>query len=551
MTFLNPLILFGLLSLPIPFIIHLWHKRRMKRIEFPSITLLKRAETGEKAFRRLKDIILLILRTLCLLFIVFGFANLSVLKRQQIVILDNSYDMLTKADSRTLFEIGENIAKRLKAKGCKVILASGDSYPYKCRYQKFSIHTQEVDYVITKAGKLPHITGIEIIELNGKDENFSVDSLSYTPPSLLAFISNHTKNERDRIVNLSLNAQTFETRVSIPPYSTATAVFPLHKPVSECSVWIENDALKIDNIRYFVHPQLPKLKVLVVANYEEAFFIKNALAPNVGPTVEVAQKEVEDRRISVKVSPKIRSPENYNMIVFIGTHPLYICRGLINQTPTIFCPASAPKVEGFLTLDWISERHPIFSGFKFIPELKQIKFTAREIIKKEGNVIASFSDGTPAIIEPKPGMLRLAFPLNNSAGEFVLSPLFVPVMHQIAYYVAGKPIEACNFEVGELVKFKVDKFKSYKCVGPILSQELTPEIEPSGMYVYFTPEAPGIYEITGVNERYDLKFAVNISDSIIHKEIKIDKKKEWMSLKKWVFTFALLLLIAELVIRRL
>ncbi|MCK4306708.1 BatA domain-containing protein [candidate division WOR-3 bacterium] len=538
MSFLSPLFLFGLFSLPIPFLIHLWHRHRLKQIWFPSISLLKSAEQGQRALRKLKDIILLVLRTLALLFLVLGFANPSIFRKQRIAILDDSWDMNTLSGSHTLFEKGIKTASKLK--NTKILLASGKPYPSECKYQKFSLPTEDFcDYIITKTGKLPDtlIGKAKLIELTGDEDNFSMDSLAFKS-SFLVFVTNHTPQERKKLITLFTihNSQptTYNSQLLIPPHSTSTAIFPMFSEACAGSVKIEEqDALSLDNTRYFVHSPPPKLKVLLVGNSNDAFFLKNALSPPEGGS-----------KIQAKISSTLVNPFLYDMIVFVGSPPH-------SYKKTLSLPTHAQKVSGFLTLDNILESHPIFSGFDLIPELKQIKFTQREFIKPlrdepQGKIIARFSDGSPAIIEPEPQTLVFSFPLSREAGEFVLTSLFVPLMHRIAYYLAGKPVEQHNFIVGEPVRFKVSEFKSYKCVGPLKIALLTPETESDGIYIHFTPEVPGIYEISG-----GTKFAVNLSNSLIYPSLDLEHQRERVSIKKWFFIFALLLLIAELIIRRI
>ncbi len=534
MSFLSPLFLFGLFSLPIPFLIHLWHRHRLKQIWFPSISLLKSAEQGQRALRKLKDIILLVLRTLALLFLVLGFANPSIFRKQRIAILDDSWDMNTLSGSHTLFEKGIKTASKLK--NTKILLASGKLYPSECKYQKFSLPTEDFcDYIITKTGKLPDtlIGKAKLIELTGDEDNFSIDSLAFKS-SFLAFVTNHTPQERKKLITLftTHNSQptTYNSQLLIPPHSTSTAIFPMFSETCAGSVKIEEqDALSLDNTRYFVYAPPQGLKVLLVGVSKDTFFLKNALSPPEG-----------DSKIQVKISSTLVNPSLYDMIAFLDK-PLPH-----SYKKTLSLPIDAQKVSGFLTFDNILESHPIFSGFKYIPELKQIKFTQRELVKSQWNVIARFSDGSPAIIEPESGCLVFSFPLNREAGEFILSSLFVPLMHRIAYYLAGKPVEQHNFIVGEPVRFKVSEFKSYKCVEPLKTTLLTPETESDGIYIHFTPEVPGIYEISG-----GTKFAVNLSNSLIFPSLDLEHQRERVSIKKWFFIFALLLLIAELIIRRI
>lgn len=75
MTFLNPLVLFGLLAASIPIIIHLLNLRKLKVVEFSSLQFLKEMQKNKMRKIRIKQILLLILRTLIIVFLVFSFSR--------------------------------------------------------------------------------------------------------------------------------------------------------------------------------------------------------------------------------------------------------------------------------------------------------------------------------------------------------------------------------------------------------------------------------------------------------------------------------------------
>lgn len=75
MTFLNPLVLFGLLAVAIPLIIHLFNFRRPKRVDFSSLTFLKELQKSTMRRVRIKQWLLLALRTLIILCLVMAFAR--------------------------------------------------------------------------------------------------------------------------------------------------------------------------------------------------------------------------------------------------------------------------------------------------------------------------------------------------------------------------------------------------------------------------------------------------------------------------------------------
>ncbi|NUN70926.1 MAG: BatA domain-containing protein [Bacteroidetes bacterium] len=75
MTFLNPFVLFGLAAAAIPVLIHLFNVRKLRTIEFSTLTFLK--ELNKNKIRRIKvrQWLLLALRTLLIILIVLAFSR--------------------------------------------------------------------------------------------------------------------------------------------------------------------------------------------------------------------------------------------------------------------------------------------------------------------------------------------------------------------------------------------------------------------------------------------------------------------------------------------
>lgn len=75
MTFLNPLLLFGLAAAAIPLIIHLFNFRKPKRLDFSSLAFLKELQKTTMQRVRIKQWLLLVLRTLAIACLVLAFAR--------------------------------------------------------------------------------------------------------------------------------------------------------------------------------------------------------------------------------------------------------------------------------------------------------------------------------------------------------------------------------------------------------------------------------------------------------------------------------------------
>jgi len=75
MTFLNPFVLFGLAAAAIPLVIHLFNFRRPRRVDFSSLEFLKELQKTTMQRVRIKQWLLLVLRTLALAALILAFAR--------------------------------------------------------------------------------------------------------------------------------------------------------------------------------------------------------------------------------------------------------------------------------------------------------------------------------------------------------------------------------------------------------------------------------------------------------------------------------------------
>jgi hypothetical protein len=115
MHFLFPNVLWGLLALSIPLIVHLFNFRRTKKVFFSNVSLLKAVETQTSAFRKLKRWLIMATRMLFLACIVLAFAqpvksldgNSKSLQNIGIngIYLDNSLSMQNTTESKRFIDL--------------------------------------------------------------------------------------------------------------------------------------------------------------------------------------------------------------------------------------------------------------------------------------------------------------------------------------------------------------------------------------------------------------------------------------------------------------
>jgi hypothetical protein len=103
MSFLNPLLLFGLSAVSIPIIIHLLNRRRITRVVWAAMRFLRATIEQNQRRLRVEDLLLLVLRCLLLILLALALARPAFravagngagqVKSTAIIVLDNSYSM--------------------------------------------------------------------------------------------------------------------------------------------------------------------------------------------------------------------------------------------------------------------------------------------------------------------------------------------------------------------------------------------------------------------------------------------------------------------------
>ena len=122
MTFLYPSILWSLLALLIPIIVHLFNFRRHKLVYFSNTSMLKTIQQESARTKKLKEFVLLLLRCLFIIALVLAFAfpyrpdettKINAEEGVMGVFIDNSMSMNALSDKTTLLEDAREKARDL------------------------------------------------------------------------------------------------------------------------------------------------------------------------------------------------------------------------------------------------------------------------------------------------------------------------------------------------------------------------------------------------------------------------------------------------------
>lgn len=122
MTFLNPGILLGLFAISIPILIHLLNLRKIRKVEFSTLMFLKEIQKSKMRRIKLKQLLLLLLRVLAIIFLVLSFSNpvYEGLAGNEdkgnttvLIIIDDSFSMTARDDKGLYLTQAKDAVKKI------------------------------------------------------------------------------------------------------------------------------------------------------------------------------------------------------------------------------------------------------------------------------------------------------------------------------------------------------------------------------------------------------------------------------------------------------
>ena len=123
MTFLNPLVLLGLVAAAIPIVLHLLNLRKLQTIEFSTLAFLKELQKNTMRRVKIRQWLLLILRTLLIILVVAAFSRPALrgtlggigshAKTTVVIIMDDSYSMSLHNDKGSFLKQAQSTALRI------------------------------------------------------------------------------------------------------------------------------------------------------------------------------------------------------------------------------------------------------------------------------------------------------------------------------------------------------------------------------------------------------------------------------------------------------
>jgi hypothetical protein len=263
MIFLNPAILFGLLAASIPVIIHLFNLRKLKKIEFSTLTFLKELQKNKIRKIKLKQWILLALRVLIILFIVMAFARpalqsiqiggtTSAAKTTAIFILDDTFSMSVVDQEGSYFNQSKEIIKEIisqlqEGDEIGLILVSNHTSEHKLtsNFSEFIKNLDQLDLSYS-SGDLNTAT-TKAAELISESKNFNKEIYILSDFQKNKIAKENLNNDLSELLNESIRFYSFDLsnkgilNLSVDELKINNQIFEKDKPVS-FSITITNNS---------------------------------------------------------------------------------------------------------------------------------------------------------------------------------------------------------------------------------------------------------------------------------------------------------------------
>ena len=523
-AFTNPLMLAGLAAVGLPLLIHWLTRARPRRIAFPPFKFLVEACAGQQAVNRLRTIILLIIRCLLVAALALMFAR-PFLKstgaaanvqpaRRVVLLLDASLSMRAvqqgvplyaraqaeAADVLRALPSGSEAAVILEGATPRSLLpALSENIPALHDILVKSQPTFENGdpaAALTLAAKMLNGNGTIYVFSDFQKSNWepvrelpgglacrlrpvtaeAVDNVAITaarlvpaapvagePAEISCTVFNCSPKPRVETVRLELGEFTRETRVTLPPFGMADAVFGVtfsRAGPFAGKVMLAPDNLSEDNTRYLVVNVGKALEIVLVSDADEsdwkssAYYISRALVPSpqAAPGINLVRRRGQDldrgiletADVFCLAAPATLSGEAVEIITRRVNEGARLISFLDGPTAAaLIFPALNPP---FLLQNTVVSQtgDPVtMSMSKFFGELDAGDFSALRFRRhfqnhppasRAGDTLLSFADGSAALtISPagRGATVLVNLPLTPDGGDFIGNPIFPATLHEL------------------------------------------------------------------------------------------------------------------------
>lgn len=336
-----------------------------------------------------------------------------------------------------------------------------------------------------------------------------------TPVSLNATLHNFGSADETRVVTLNAGGATESRTISIPAGDSKTIDFDRQfvEPGTHTGfVSLDSDSLATDDQRFFALDIPSRLPVLIVGDTpEDTLYLSRALAPDTSGLFAVrtrlspALRTVDLRRFKAValVNPASLTAFDWQRVADYtrqdGGLLLALSRELKDKSfLSQYAGFQAEmKPTGFVTIEKPDSRHPVLEIFKGHADLTLPRFFHySKLVPLNASVLASFSDGSPWLLESKTDRVIIAASgLSLADNDLPFRALFVPLVHRLTSYLAREKLRR-DYLVGDTIITEAPGIGLVQVKTPDQDYTVTPEQQAELRTVRFTrTDRPGIYTI--------------------------------------------------------
>jgi Aerotolerance regulator N-terminal len=517
MQFKYPELLYALLLLLIPIIIHLFQLRRFEKVPFTNVQFLKSITIQTRKSSQLKKWLTLLTRLLLIAAVVLAFAqpyfsksNSINLKSETVIYLDNSFSMQAQGEKGELLKRSiQDIISAIDDTNKITIFTNDDIFKDITRKTinnellDLDYSSNQLDYnaAVLKGEKLfdkkmasvknlillsdfqqknkpfaittdksiaTHL--VQLQPLN--NTNISIDSVYISKHNisnieLTVVVKSQGSNLNDISISLFNNTNLI-AKSSVQNDAIAKTTFTLPANVAiNGKITIEDTSLQFDNVLYFNINTPQKTNVLSINSTDDDFlkrvFTNDEFKYSASAANQLNYNDIEEQDLIIlNELDKIPLSLINTLHTFINNGGYLLIIPSNNAALTSYNQLFNSKEILFKSLrtsekkiTTINYSHPIFKGVfdKEISNFQYPKVNSFYELQSASNAILQFEDNKPFLFQ-KGTVFVFAAALNTTNSNFKNSPLIVPTLYNIGRQSLQLP--KLYYTIGEDNTYDVD-----------------------------------------------------------------------------------------------
>ncbi|PQJ32631.1 alpha-1-antitrypsin [Nonlabens arenilitoris] len=505
MIFKNPSILYGLLFLIVPIIIHLFQLRRFTKVPFTNVAFLKPLITQTRKSRQLKKWLTLLARMAAIACIVFAFAqpfipgsDVATQEKETAIYLDNSFSMQSSGSKGELYKTAvTDLLERLPNDQRFTLFTNDNTYRNTTKKEvsndllKSGYQSKPLSYdqIQLKANALLNdnnkrneliiisdfqktietfpdtLAGLkrELVFLKAEESNnVSIDT---------AYISSRETNSidisvtvtSDKAINNPVTLSLENNGVLVAKTSvdlsnlkdTGTFNFETSQPL-QGRIYLDDNSLTFDNELYVSNNIERKIKVLAI-NDVDGEFLQRIFTEDEFDFTAVRARDLNFNLLNEKNLIILNELKNISLNLAQEINTYLKNGGYLVVIPSLD-QSDNNSITNVLSSNSISEKekriteinfnHPILKGVfnKQISNFQYPKVNATTNNINALDPILKFEDGSSFLFQ-KGNVYSFTAPLNDKNSNFKNSPLIVPVLYNMGR--GSLPVPQLYYHIGE------------------------------------------------------------------------------------------------------